>query len=308
MQFGLLIPGGPKWMPGTSRETYVADTRRVLDRIEGVFDSVWMVDHFWINELDCFECWTTLSFFAGLYPGLRFGSMVLCNSFRNPGLLAKMAATLQCLTDGRLILGIGAGWNEAEYRAFGYDFPGAGTRIDQLDEALQVITSLWHEPSSTFAGRHYQLVDARCDPKPPLPPTLLVGGRGRRTIQLAARYADWWNADWVSADMYRELSQQVTSACVSEGREPAALRRTWLGLCSCAPTLEAAQDAMAGGVPERPGNALVGTPSQIVDGLAPFVDAGMDYWIMTPPRVPDAAALDVLTDELLPQVRARYAG
>jgi alkanesulfonate monooxygenase SsuD/methylene tetrahydromethanopterin reductase-like flavin-dependent oxidoreductase (luciferase family) len=177
-------------MPGTSRETYVSDTRRVLDRIEGVFDSVWMPDHFRVNDMDCFECWTTLTFFAGLYPRLQFGTIVLCNSFRNPGLLAKMAATLQCLTDGRLVLGIGSGWNEAEYRAFGYEFPRAGTRIDQLDEALQVITSLWREPSATFAGRHYQITDARCEPRPSVPPTLMVGGKGPRTLRLAARYAD----------------------------------------------------------------------------------------------------------------------
>jgi alkanesulfonate monooxygenase SsuD/methylene tetrahydromethanopterin reductase-like flavin-dependent oxidoreductase (luciferase family) len=90
-----------------------------------------------------------------------------------------MAATLQCLTDGRLMLGVGSGWNEPEYRAFGYDFPRAGTRIDQLNEALQVITQLWREPSATFTGRYYQISNARCDPRPNVPPTLMVEVRGR---------------------------------------------------------------------------------------------------------------------------------
>jgi alkanesulfonate monooxygenase SsuD/methylene tetrahydromethanopterin reductase-like flavin-dependent oxidoreductase (luciferase family) len=132
-------------------------------------------------------------------------------------------------------------------------------------------------------------------------------GKGARTLRLAARYADWWNADWTPADKYRELSEQLTAACGMVDRDPTTIRRTWLGLCSCARTLEAAHEALLGGHAEgNPGNGLVGTPAQIVDGLEPFVEAGLDHWIMATPRVPDQATLDLLIDELLPRLRARY--
>jgi alkanesulfonate monooxygenase SsuD/methylene tetrahydromethanopterin reductase-like flavin-dependent oxidoreductase (luciferase family) len=301
------MPPGADWLPGTSQATFVADMRGVLDRISGVFDSVWMVDHLQVGTLDVWECWSTVSYFAALYPTLRFGTIVLSQSFRNPALLAKMAATLQCLTSGRVILGVGAGWNEEEYRAYGYDFPPNGVRVDQFAEALEVITTLWREPIATYTGRHYRIVNARCDPCYAVPPTLMVGRKKRRMLGLAARYADWWNADWVGPTEYEELVGRLAGACRDLGRDPASIATTWLGLCSCAPSADAAHEALKGGWAEgRASHGLVGTPTQIVDGLEPFVKAGLDQWMITLPRFPDLTMLDLLIDDVMPRLHARY--
>jgi alkanesulfonate monooxygenase SsuD/methylene tetrahydromethanopterin reductase-like flavin-dependent oxidoreductase (luciferase family) len=303
----LFIPPGPGWLPGNSRQTFVADIRRALDRVDRVFDSVWMPDHFQVGTLDVLECWSTLSYFAALYPALQFGSIVVSHSFRNPALLAKMAATLHYLTDGRLILGMGAGWNEEEYLAYGYDFPPNSVRVDQFGEALQVITTLWRATPATFMGHHYAIKDARCEPRYSTPPTLMVGGKGSRMLRLAARHADWWNADWSGPTEYRELVERLTQACAQVGRDPATIRKTWLALCSCASTEEAAHRALEGGWAE--GNAsrgLVGTPEQIVQKLRPFIEAGMDYWMVCTPRFPDLATLDLLIDEVMPKLKAEY--
>src|SRR5205085_11949001 len=115
--------------------------------------------------------------FAARHPELRFGHTVTCQSFRNPALLAKMAATLQFLTGGRFILGIGAGWYEAEYRAYGYDFPPPGVRLAQLDETVQIIKAMWRDKPATFHGQYYQIEGAYCEPPPEPRPPLMIGGR-----------------------------------------------------------------------------------------------------------------------------------
>src|SRR5215216_620779 len=151
--FGLILPVGSPTCAG--RATFVADVNRALSLVAGHFDSAWMIDHLQTDAADMLESFTTISYLAALHPQLRFGQTVVCQSFRNPALLAKMGATLQFLSGGRFILGLGAGWNEAEYRAYGYDFPPARVRVEQLEETLQIIKALWIEEQATFAGRYY---------------------------------------------------------------------------------------------------------------------------------------------------------
>ena len=135
---------------------------------------------------------------AGCNYRLRFGNAVLCQSFRNPALLAKMAATLQFMSGGRFILGLGAGWHEEEYQAYGYEFPSAPVRVEQLEEAIQIIQIMWREETATFQGRHYQVAEARCEPRPdPIPP-IMVGAFKPKMLRLAAKYADWWNVSSTS--------------------------------------------------------------------------------------------------------------
>ena len=305
-QFGLFLPPGPAWAQPSSRETFVADIRQSLDRISGVFDSVWIPDHFQVDTRDVLECWSTLSYFAALYPSLRFGTMVVAHSFRNPALLAKMAATLHYLTDGRLILGIGAGWNEEEYRAYGYDFPRGGVRVEQLDEAVQVIKALWDGGPTSFAGRHYTINAARCDPRHSTTPVLMVGAKKPRMLRLAARHADWWNIDWTGLQATRELVQGVTQACADTDRDPATLRKTWLGMCSCAQEEDAAHQALDEGVffKGQAQNGIVGTPAQVLAQFRAYIELGIDYFMICPPRFPDPRTLDVLIDEVIPQLSA----
>src|SRR6266487_3362705 len=192
IQFGWSLPGGPR--NNITRTSFLAATKRGLDLINGHFDSAWLTDHLQFENRPILEGWTTLTYLAALYPHLNFGHAVLCQSFRNPALLAKMAATLQYMSEGRFILGIGAGWKEDEYRAYGYPFPPARARIAQLDEAVRIIKALWGAAPASFAGEHYRIADAHCEPRPDPPPILMIGGGGeRRTLRVVAEQAEWWN-------------------------------------------------------------------------------------------------------------------
>lgn len=272
MQFGLGIPpGSAGWFKNLSRETFVADTRRALDRISGVIDSFWTPDHLDLGvATDSLEAWTTLSYLAGLYPELRFSPLVASQSYRNPALFAKMAATLHYLSGGRLIMGLGAGWLEQEYKSYGYPFPPATARVEQLDEAIQVMKALWSSDAATFKGDHYAVEDAHCEPRHGTPPILMIGGTRPRLMRVVARRADWWNSPWEGRDDFLASTARLNRACADVGRDPATVRRTWAGLCSCATTEEAARQALLGGAFEGHANGLVGTPDQIVAGLRPL--------------------------------------
>src|SRR5262245_60563765 len=163
VQFGFIMPAGA--LNSARRPTFVGDLNRALDLVTGHFDSAWTIDHLQADEADQLEGFTTLTYMAALHPQLKFGNTVLCQSFRNPALLAQMGATLQFLSGGRFILGLGAGWRQEEYLAYGYDFPPAHTRVEQLAETLQIIKLMWTEEQANFAGRHYHVSNAHCEPK-----------------------------------------------------------------------------------------------------------------------------------------------
>jgi probable F420-dependent oxidoreductase len=296
------MPNGPR--DAAARETFDADVRRALDMIADRFDSAWMTDHLQFNQQDILECWTVLSYFAAVAPKLRFGTVVLGQSYRNPALTAKMAATLQFLSGGRLLFGIGAGWKEDEYLAYGYDFPSSGVRVEQLDETVQIIRALWTEEQATFHGRYYQIEQARCDPKPaPLPP-MVIGGSKPRMLRLIARYADWWTVSWTGIDDYRTQAAELARACAEVGRDPATLRRIWFGPCACAPT-EATARTLAN---ERfsSANGFLGTPEQVAEQMRPFAELGVDYFIVGSAGFPDTTTLELVRDQVLPALNAEF--
>lgn len=148
IQFGFIMPADA--LPKAKRGTYLRDLDAALELVSGHFDSAWSIDHLQFGDQDLMEGWTLLTYMAARHQRLNFGHSVLSQSFRSPALLAKMAATLQFLSGGRFILGLGAGWHEEEYRAYGFDFPSAGTRVAQTEEALQVIRALWTESPTNF--------------------------------------------------------------------------------------------------------------------------------------------------------------
>lgn len=188
IQLGFVIPA--EWRDKSVRTAYVENVNHALSLITGHFDSAWMVDHLMDDDTDTLEGFTALTYLAALHPQLKFGHAVLCQSFRNPALLAKMAATLQFMSGGRFILGLGAGWHEAEYRAYGYDFPTNGVRVEQLEETLQIIKALWTQEKATFTGNHYHIIDAELEPKPNPLPTIMLGAFRPKMLRLTARYAD----------------------------------------------------------------------------------------------------------------------
>lgn len=283
--------------------TYTATLHRALERIEGVFDSAWTVDHLQDGEAAVMEGFTTIAYLAASHPGLKFGNAVLCQSFRNPALLAKMAATLQLLSGGRFILGLGAGWNAAEYRAYGYDFPPDGVRVDQTEETLQIIRALWTRKRVTFAGRHYRLEGAFCEPRPDPPPPVMLGAFRPRMLRLAAKYADWWNASSASLRRYEDMSCELERACLAVGRDPASVRRTWSGGISIAGTQRQAE-ALAGdrfsAQAEEDDFGFAGTPAQVIEQMRAFIELGVDTFLLGCEGFPSLEPLELLVNEVAP--------
>ena len=288
------------------RSTYVTDLNRALDIVSGHFDSAWIIDHLQFGDTDLLESFTTLSFMAALHPQLNFGHTVLCQSFRNPALLAKMGATLQFLTNGRFLLGIGAGWHEEEYLAYGYKFPPAKERVEQLDEALQIIRAMWTEPNASFRGKHYRINQAYCEPKPEPLPAIMVGAYRPKMLRLTARYADEWNVSSTGLSRHQRLASEFEKACQEVGRDPATVRRSWGGGCSCAPT-QAEAERFAG---ERySANNLeddfgfVGTSIQVIQQMRSFIDLGITSFMVDCGGFPNLTTLEMLVTQVLPALK-----
>lgn len=193
-------------------------------------DSLWVCDHF-VSSMPgapfdgIHEGWTILSALAAKTSRVELGTLVMCTGYRSPGLLAKTAAALDAVSGGRLTLGVGAGWHDSEYEAFGYS---TARRVDKFEEALQVIGPLLRGESVTFAGAHYRVDNAILLPRPDRSIPLLVGAKGPRMLRLTARYADAWNTAWFARpdDELRRRIDALEAALESEGRDPAAIRRT----------------------------------------------------------------------------------
>jgi alkanesulfonate monooxygenase SsuD/methylene tetrahydromethanopterin reductase-like flavin-dependent oxidoreductase (luciferase family) len=300
VQFGFCMPaesGNKDW-----RATFVEDLNRALNLIVGHFDSAWIVDHLMSGDMDQLEGFTILSYMMALHPTLKFGHAVVCQSFRNPALVAKMGATLDFISGGRFILGMGAGWDEAEYRAYGYDFPPDGVRVEQLAEALHIIKAMWTRDKATFTGKHYQIVEAQCEPKPNPSPTIMVGAFKPKMLRLAAQYADWWNVSSTGVSSYRQMTAIFAQACAEIGRDPAMVRRSWIGGCACAPT-EAEAAALTKGRWSADNDddfGFVGTPEQVIAQMRPFIALGIDYFMFDCGGFPNLTTLNMLIKEVLP--------
>jgi len=246
------------------------------------WDGIWYADHFMPNADDTStpwpEAWTTLSAIGALVPRLRIGTLVCGNTYRHPAVLAKMAATLDHITGGRVVLGLGAGWQENEHQQYGIPFHDVPGRLDRLEEACQVIRSLFEERHSDFEGRFYQLSNATLEPKPvqrPLP--LLIGGGGeKRTLKITARYGDEWNV-WGDVATLRRKMEILDQHCADVGRDPAAIKRTAVALLFMTEDNATLEDLRNADI-ERP--HLVGTPEEIRDIMLEYEVAGVDEFIV----------------------------
>jgi len=210
------------------------ELRELWRFIDGAgFDWISVWDHFYESPPvdgngSCFDAISALTLLAQDTVNVRVGCLVLSIGYRHPAVLAKAIATIDHVANGRLEPGLGAGWHEPEYRGYGIPFPSRSVRHDQLDEGIQVIRALLTQNSTNFVGKHFQLVDARCNPKPlqkRVP--IWVGGVGeKRTLQTAARYADGWNAAYVSPEVFREKCVVLDQWCARVGRDPSTIART----------------------------------------------------------------------------------
>ncbi len=300
IQFGLVVPGDA--LHQSRRHRYLDDVNALLHTVKGHYDSAWFIDHLMFDNQDVLEGWTALTYLAARHPELRWGHAVLCQSFRNPALLAKMAATLQFMSSGRYILGIGAGWHAVEHLAYGYDFAGPGVRVEALDEALHIIKTLWSQEKSTFAGQYHHIANAYCEPKPDPLPTIMVGAFKPKMLRLAAKHADWWNVSSTSIDDYRRYVHEFEGACEAVDRDPQTIRRTWCGGCACAPT--SAQVLALSHERLQVGEDFVGTPPEIIEQMQPFIELGVDYFMLDCGGFPDLTTVETLARDVLPALNA----
>jgi alkanesulfonate monooxygenase SsuD/methylene tetrahydromethanopterin reductase-like flavin-dependent oxidoreductase (luciferase family) len=309
IQFGWRIPDFP-----LDRTRGNAFTRQIVDFLDAFhehFDSAWEADHFipWAGfqepTTDTLEAWTTIAYLAGRYPDLKFGNIVLCQSYRSPALLAKMAATLQTFTDGRLILSIGAGWKDDEYKAYGYNFPSAPIRLEQLAETAQILRLMWTKPTATFHGKHYHIVNAICEPKPvPVPPLMIGGGGKKVTLRIVAQFADWWNFPGGSVENYAELLDVLRGHCATVGRNYEQIVKTWATDCvALAATHNTAVMIAKSNPLYEPATSVVGTPDEVAAHIKRFVDLGVEHFILRFADFPKADGAKLFVEQVLPRFR-----
>lgn len=240
-------------------------------------DSFWLADHLLYRfaeqgeERGCWEAMTMLSALAAVTTRIVLGPLVAATSFRHPALLAKMAATLDEISAGRFILGVGAGWHQPEYAAFGYPFDHLASRFE---EALQIIAPLLREGHVDFHGQYYQVSDCVLRPRGPSPagPRICIGAKRPRMLRLAAQYADIWNTAWHSDTLaFQQVYHQFLEACAAVGRDPATIEVTsGIQISLIQPGEQTFLD----------GNVLAGPPEEVAERLQTFADAGVDHLLI----------------------------
>ena len=248
--------------------------------------SVW--DHFYENPIidgrgGCFEGLTTMTALAAETSNVRVGCLVFAMGYRHPSVLAKSAVTIDHVSNGRLELGIGAGWYELEYEAYGIPFPPIKTRMDMLEEGCHIIHSMLNQEETTFHGQHYSVEKAYCFPRPVQKnPRLWIGGLGeKRTLRIAARYAGGWNAAYVPPEVFKAKSQVLDQWCEVEVRDPGEIERSanvgfYMGVDEAAARKkqEAMERAWKEDAAFRRGGMLTGTYKEAIEQIGAFVDAG----------------------------------
>src|SRR5713226_4857398 len=282
-------------------EVYEMMTRVAQAADELGFASAWLGDHFHPSPRGPreapFECWITTAAVARDTRRIRIGQAVTGNGYRHPALLAKMASTVDVLSHGRLNFGIGAGWYEHEYRAYGYDYPDAPERLRYLREAVQVIRTMWTQEEATFEGKYYQVRGAINQPKgvqqPHIP--LLIGGSGEKvTLKLVAQYGDACNVGDDPATMKQKFAV-LKEHCETVGRDYASIHRTSTTFCLMADSDEQALAQMPAELKARLGNevntALIGSPETIRQRLAAYEEAGVQELLI---RFVDGTNLEAL--------------
>jgi F420-dependent oxidoreductase-like protein len=278
---------------------------------EAGWDGVYVADHFMgsggefgPDTTPNLEATGVLAGLAAATERVRLGTLVLGNTYRHPAVLANWAATVDHISDGRLLLGVGAGWQENEHEQYGIELPPPGERIDRFEEACVVLTGLLREERTTFDGTHYRLTDAVAEPKPvqqPLP--LLIGGKGDRMMGVVARHADEWNM-WGLPGVIAERAAVLDQRCEAIGRDPASIRRSAQALVLLTDD-RAKADAFLAGTGGRA--AVAGTPAQIAETVAGWQDVGLDELIVPDFTLGRGARklehLDALIEGLAPDFR-----
>jgi F420-dependent oxidoreductase-like protein len=318
MQLGVMVEGqeGLTW----------GGWRQIMACVEALgFESLWRSDHFMSlvdSNRESLETWVALTLTAAETTRLRFGPLVCPITFRHPSLLARMAAAVDALSGGRLVLGVGAGWNDQEHRAFGLPFPPLKERMDRLEEGLEVIMRLLGDEPAQFAGRYYQIEGANPRPKPaqrPRIPILIGTTSERRMLRIVARYADEWDVPGtITPAAYRAKSQRLAAYCRDINRDPREIRhcvstafligRNERELRSRIESMQLLMphltrlDAAGVRAALQKEEWLIGTPEEIIAALQALADEGVERVMLQHNDQADFEALELIAREVMPAV------
>jgi F420-dependent oxidoreductase-like protein len=315
--FGVFMPQGWK-MELSSIDGAEAKWARAVEIAllaeELGYDSLWLYDH--VHNVPkpaheaVFECWMTAAAISQRTSRIRIGQMVGCNSYRNPALLAKMTSTFDVISGGRLDWGIGAGWYQNEYEAYGYEFPPAKVRIGMLREAVEIVRSMWSEQETSYDGRYYKLHRANCDPKPlqqPHPPILIGGGGEQLTLRVVARLADRANFGG-KPEEFAHKTEVLKQHCKDVGRDYDEIEKTWSPEVFVRETEQEIAEAGSRSFWGEPfeswaaGN-LVGTPEQVAERIRTYMDLGVTSFMPWCSDYPEDATMRIFAEQVIPQFR-----
>lgn len=314
LQFGVMVPQGWRLdLVGIADpiEAYETMTRVAQTAEAEGYNSIWLFDHFHtvpdVTQEVTFECWTSTAALARDTQRVHIGQMVTCNGYRNPALLAKMASTVDTLSHGRLDFGIGAGWYDRDYVAYGYDYPDAPERLRYLREAVQVILAMWTQDEAVFEGKYYHVNGAVNQPKgvqkPHIP--LLIGGSGEKvTLKLVAQYGDACNIGHIDIAGLKHKFAVLKQHCDNVGRDYNSIKRTSSFNCAIARTEDEAFAKARAFQRETPlaqlqERELVGTPAQIRHRLQAIEEAGVQEVIIFLPDSKDLESVRMFAQECI---------
>ena len=338
MRFGMFLPQGWRMdLVGVDHAQHWGVIAGLASRLDEVreWESVWVYDHFHTvprpSEHATHEAWTLMAALAASTSRVRLGQMCTCLSYRNPAYLAKVAATVDMVSEGRLEMGIGGGWYEHEWRAYGYGFPSAGERLGRLREGVQIFRDLWTTGSATLDGEHYQVDGALCAPRPlqgtSYPgserngiPMWVCGGGERKTLRIAAEFADYTNFDG-TPEVFAHKSEVLRRHCTDVGRDFGEITRSADYNVVIGENDAEVKDRLAwahdhylkAGVPEDVADKqlhllstgpAVGTPDQVVETFKGLEDAGMTYAITYFLEAAyDTSGIKLFEDRVIPELQ-----
>lgn len=280
----------------------IAANERHIEVVKSAgIDTIWVEDHMGWGEKAHLECFTNMAWLAGRHTGLRYGTMVCGQGFRNPAYLAKLAANMYLLTQGNFILGIGAGNNPGEHHEYGYPFLPPGARVAQTEEAIKIIKALWTEGPATFHGKYYAIDRAYSSPRSDNPIPLMIGGMGeKKLLRLVAEYADWWCADIAPAsvapaDYFKHKADVLAEHCRAIGRDPGEITKAqvvWISV----------EEDSSRAVRWDNLHIVAGNPDEVTRELEAYREAGVQHFQMRFMDYPNPVGLERFLSKVMPRL------
>jgi F420-dependent oxidoreductase-like protein len=313
-KFGVFLPFYAFRNIKTSSYRFKLIRKIVLECEQLGYYSVLLDDHMMLKQMPILECWTTLSALSSVTKNIRIGTMVTCNSFRNPSLLAKMAATVDNISNGRLELGIGAGVQKNEHNAYGFPFLPSKTRIERLDEAVEIIKKLWTEEKASYNGKYYTIQDAVCEPKPlqkPHPPITIGGGGEKLTLKVTARHADRYDWGYLSSvEDYKRKLNVLKKHCDAVGTNFNKIEK------SCWPAgqifIRENEKELKKNIPlwlpkgatlkDLMKTTFVGTPKEGIEQLKQYLNLGVTHFMLFFGDLPELRGLKLFAEKVVQKI------